>query len=300
MKDFDFERLDGHLLRTFLMILEESSVSLAAARLDVTQSTVSHALNKLRKILGDPLFVRSGQGLTPTETALSLKTPVLDVLDRLQSLTEFRPFDPRTEKMHFVIAANDMQRDLIFPQLLHSAWANDIDLTMELRPSGIPNVGRLRDARCDMILTPVPPDAPDLMQRKLFSGEMKVFYDPKHCTPPRTLDEYIHADHVGVQFALGGSAEEVIVSSELLKVPQAKVSVSNFAGIPPFVLGTKLITTNIEFMARTSLNMLAMADLPFAADPISIYMAWHQRSTNDPAHKWLRHEIQEICDEMQF
>ena len=77
MKDFDFEKLDGQLLKTFLLILEENSVSVAAERLDVNQSTVSHSLNKLRRILGEPLFVRSGQGRTPTETALALKAPVL-------------------------------------------------------------------------------------------------------------------------------------------------------------------------------------------------------------------------------
>ena len=76
MKKIDFKRLDGQVLHMFLIILQESSVSLAAERLGVTQSTVSHALNKLRIILGDPLFVRSGQGLTPTETALALKAPI--------------------------------------------------------------------------------------------------------------------------------------------------------------------------------------------------------------------------------
>lgn len=275
-------------------------MSLAAERLGVTQSTVSHALNKLRTILGDPLFVRSGQGLTPTETAVALKAPILEVLDQLQSLTDLRPFDPRSEKMHFVVAANDMQRDLIFPRLLHEAWEDSIDLTMELRPSGVPSVGLLRDARCDLILTPLPPDAPDLIQRKLFTGELKVFYDPEQRTPPRALKDYLAAEHVAVHFALGGSADEVIISSELQTIPKAKVSVSNFAGIPPFLLGTQLITTQFEFMAKTSLSPLAMSDLPFQADPISIYMVWHQRSTNDPAHKWMREKTRAISQDLQI
>lgn len=300
MKDFDYHKMDGQLLRTFLMILEESSVSLAAERLDVTQSTVSHSLNKLRKILGDPLFVRSGQGLTPTETALSLKVPVLEVLDGLQALTDLRPFDPTSEHMQFVVAANDMQRDLIFPRLLHSAWDADIDLTLELRPSGVPSVGLLRDARCDLLLTPLPPDAADLMQQKLFSGKMKIFYDPKKREAPKTLDEYLDAVHVAVHFALGGSSDEVIVSADLVAPPKPKVSVSNFAGIPPFLVGTNLITTQFEYMQHSSLSELAMADLPFHAEPVSIYMVWHQRSTNDPAHRWLREQVREITQKRRF
>ena len=60
MNEIDFYRLDGKILKTFHFILEETSVSRAADRLDLTQSAVSHTLAKLRKILGDPLFVRSG------------------------------------------------------------------------------------------------------------------------------------------------------------------------------------------------------------------------------------------------
>ena len=202
--------------------------------------------------------------------------------------------------MHFVVAANDMQRDLIFPRLLHEAWADAIDLTMELRPSGVPSVGLLRDARCDLILTPLPPDAPDLIQRKLFTGALKVFFDPEHRTPPKTLEEYLAAEHVAVHFALGEAADEVIVSTELTSIPKAKVSVSNFAGIPPFLLGTRLITTQFEFMSKTSLSPLDMADLPFQAEPVSIYMVWHQRSTNDPAHKWMRERIHEISRNIQL
>ncbi len=76
MSKIDYSNLDGKTLRTFLTILEETSVSKAADRLGVTQSAVSHTLAKLRLILGDPLFVRSGQGLTPTERAIALSEPV--------------------------------------------------------------------------------------------------------------------------------------------------------------------------------------------------------------------------------
>ena len=148
MKEIDFHKLDGQILRTFLVILEESSVSRAADRLDMTQSAISHTLAKLRKILGDPLFVRSGQGLTPTETALSLKGPIQEVLDRLKALTDQRAFDPRAEAMHFVVAANDIQRDLVFPELFRRTRADGITLSLEIKPSGVPSVSLLRDALC--------------------------------------------------------------------------------------------------------------------------------------------------------
>lgn len=298
MKNFDFYKLDGQLLRTFLTILEESSVSLAAERLDVTQSTVSHSLNKLRSILGDPLFVRSGQGLTPTETAISLKTPVLEVLDKMRALSDQRPFDPKSEAMRFVIAANDMQRDLIFPPLLRKAKEDGVNLSLELRPSGVPSVSLLRDARCDLIVTPLPPDAPDMIQQKLFTGDMMCFYDAGFREPPDSIADYMAARHVGVQFVLGGMSSDVLIAPDLPEKPKPSITVSNFAGITPFVEGTDVIATEIEHMRFTSLRNLAMAPLPFKTEPVTVFLVWHERSQNDPAHRWLREAVKSVCRDL--
>ena len=298
MSETDIMRLDGQVLKTFLVILEESSVSRAADRLDLTQSAVSHTLAKLRKTLGDPLFVRSGMGLVPTETALSLKAPAQDILDRMKALTQERPFDPCKESLHFKIAANDMQRDLVFPRLMRDALRDGIDLRLEIVPSGVPSVAMLRDARCDLLLTPLPPDGPDFIQRKVFTGEMRLFYDAQQREAPKTLENYIASEHIAVQFAMGGSSAQALKSSELTERPAPRVAVSNFAGITPFVQGTTLLATEAEFMGHTSLRALDMAPLPFKAEPINVFMVWHERATNDPAHKWLRHQIIAIAAEV--
>lgn len=295
MRDFDVNQIDGQVIRTFLVILEESSVSKAAERLGVTQSAVSHTLSKLRKMLGDPLFIRSGQGITPTEMALSLKAPAQDILDRMKALTDRRPFDPTLETIQFTIAANDMQRDLVFPELMRSSMEQGIDLALEVMPSGVPSVALLRDARCDLILTPLPPDAPDLIQRKLFTGQMLCFFDDECTTPPTSVEDYLAAEHIGVQFALGGASSEALKSEDLPTEPRPRVTVSNFSGILPFVKGTGLIATQIEYLRHTSLRDLAHAPLPFRSEPVSMFMVWHKRSTNDPAHKWLRSRTLEIA-----
>ena len=107
MKKIDFYSLDGRGLKTFLVVLEEMSVSRAAERLGVTQSAVSHTLDKLRLALGDPLFVRSGRGIAATERAVSLQEPVRQVLDDLKGLTDQRVFDPSIGTLELTIAAND-------------------------------------------------------------------------------------------------------------------------------------------------------------------------------------------------
>ena len=78
MSDFDHFDLDGHSLRLLVAVVEEGAVTRAAWRLGVTQSAVSHGLDKLRAIVGDPLFVRSGRGIVPTARALALVASCVD------------------------------------------------------------------------------------------------------------------------------------------------------------------------------------------------------------------------------
>lgn len=115
MSKIDYSTLDGRALRTFLTVLEEESVSKAAEQLGVTQSAVSHTLDKLRVAFGDPLFVRSGRGIHPTERASALREPVQSVLDDLKALADERQFNPKHEPMEYTIAANDLARVLLFP-----------------------------------------------------------------------------------------------------------------------------------------------------------------------------------------
>ncbi len=290
--------LDGHILRTFLAILENSSVSIAAERLDVTQSAVSHTLAKLRRILGDPLFVKSGQGLSPTETAISLKEPVQKALDDLKRLTDRRAFDPRSEHMRFVIAANDMQRDLVFPQLMREAQKEEISVDLEFMPSSQPNVFMMREGRCQMALTPLPPDAPDIYQKSLFSGKMICYYDSNMRDPPNSWEEYCNDEHLRVRFSTGHTSLDVLSSIDKSRIKEPRVSVPNFNAIPRFIKGTRLIATEIDLMHIETLKSLDAAPLPFESESVTIYLVWHERSTNDPSHIWLRHRIQKIADEV--
>ncbi len=299
MSNIDFTDLDGKVLRVFLTILEESSVSKAADRLGVTQSAISHTLSKLRQVLGDPLFVRSGQGLTPTERALSLKEPVQQVLDNMRALTEGRPFDPLSEQMDIQIATNDMPRELIFPALLRKTRSEGVRLQLEFIPSGVPDPDLLRSDRCQLMLTPLPPDGPDIFQKRLVTSPLMMFYDAAHCEPPKDWQTYCNSDHVEVRFADGRNARAVMRGVDQSQIRPPVVTLPHFNAIPPFVKGSDLISTDTALMKRGPLAALDCAPLPFECEPVSIYMVWHQRSANDPAHRWLRDQIEMIAATLQ-
>ncbi|MGI9370552.1 MAG: LysR family transcriptional regulator [Ruegeria sp.] len=299
MSKIDFTDLDGKVLRTFLTILEESSVSKAADRLGVTQSAISHTLAKLRQVLGDPLFVRSGQGLIPTERALSLQDPVQAVLDGMRALTQERPFDPLAEEIAIQIATNDLPRELIFPDLLRRARSDGVRLQLEFIPSGVPDPAILRNDRCQLMLTPLPPDGPDIFQKRLMTSPLMVFYDGDRREPPRDWQSYCLSDHVEVRFVDGRNARAVMRGVDQSQIKPATVTLPHFNAIPSFVKGSDLISTDTELMKKGPLATLDCASLPFDCEPVSIYMVWHQRSTNDPAHRWLRARIEAIATTLQ-
>jgi DNA-binding transcriptional LysR family regulator len=108
------------------------------------------------------LFVRAGRGIESTAKARALQASVESVLDDLKSLTDHRDFDPLVEQMEFTIAANDFPIQLIFPKLLRELSEEGVQLRIRFIPSGIPSVSILRASRYRMLITPTPPDDPEL------------------------------------------------------------------------------------------------------------------------------------------
>ncbi len=293
MKEIDYLTLDGQSLRTFLTVIEELSVSRAADRLGVTQSAVSHTLDKLRGAFGDELFVRSGRGIAATNRAVALREPIQVALDNLKSLTNERTFDVSKSKLHFTVAANDFSRDLIFPNLFRQTRHQGIDLRLRLLPSGVPTALMLNENHCDLLITPILPDGQDIFQVALFEDTLSCFYDSECRSAPLTLEEYVSSDRVSVVFSDGQDSSVVLDKALASQLPDAIVSVPNFAGLASFIRGTSMIATEISLMGRSLLAELTSAALPFDVDTLTVYMVWHRRNHLDPAHRWLREHIKE-------
>ncbi len=123
----DYADLDGRLLKLLLAVVETGSITGAALQLGVTQSAVSHLLDKLRAITGDPLFVKSGRGIVATQRAVLLAVHARELLAGMERFALSGDFDPARWKTTFTIAANDFQRDVLLPPLMQhlaraSAW----------------------------------------------------------------------------------------------------------------------------------------------------------------------------------
>jgi DNA-binding transcriptional LysR family regulator len=296
MNKIDHLTLDGQTLTTFLTVLEETSVSRAADRLGVSQSAVSHTLDKLRKLFSDPLFVRVGRGIAPTARALKLRAPVESVLNDLKALTEKRNFDPLGEQMEFTIACNDFPLQLIFPKLLIELTDEGVDLRIRFISAGIPRASTLRASRYRLLISPTPPSDPDLVKVSLVESKMAVFYDAGSRKPPKTRKQYIDSNYVDVRFSDTESALMALPLADRSALNAATVSVPNFGSLAPMISGTQNITTQLDIMKLGLLKQLDCCPLPFETKPLHLFLIWHRREHDDPAHQWFR---QRIIDSMK-
>jgi len=296
MSKIDYLDLDGNTLRTFLTVLETMSVTRAAEILGVSQSAVSHTLDKLRTTFDDPLFVRDGRGIRSTAKAQSLRGQIEAILDGLKSLSYEHKFDPLVEPIEFTIATNDFPLGFIFPTLLKEVYAEGFKPIIHFVPAGIPSANLLRTSGCQMLITPAPPDKKNIFSESLVQSKMVCFYDPKIRKPPKTRKQYVDSRYAEVRFSSTETSQQVLPSeiTSALNVPS--ISVPNFNALPALIEGTDLITTQLELMSRTLFKDLDWTPLPFKIEPLSLYLVWHRRDNDDPAHQWLRQRIIETVN----
>ncbi|RWO81235.1 MAG: LysR family transcriptional regulator [Mesorhizobium sp.] len=119
LNEIDLSRTDLNLLVLFEAVLGEGHVGRAADRLNLTPSAVSHGLGRLRRLLNDPLFLRTPKGVVPTARATELAAPIADVLARVRSvMATAAPFDPATAMRRLAIGAPDGVSAVILRPLL--------------------------------------------------------------------------------------------------------------------------------------------------------------------------------------
>lgn len=291
MNDFDVLQLDGRQLRLLLTVLETGSITRAAERLGLTQSAVSHGVQRLRALLGDPLFVKSGRGIVATARAQSLQGPTRELLAALQRFAHAGAFDPRHWQAQVTVAANDLQRDLLLPPLLQRLRCHAPGVTLRIVPSGAPGPEVLREQRVNLLLTPRPPLAEDLLQRRLFQDRWVVFYDAAQRPAPQTLQDYLAADHVTVVYEGGRT---LALDDWMLRRGVRRrfcASVPAFAGLGALLRGSDLLATAPSGLGRHLLAGLAQVPPALPCPPLPVYMVWHRRDHDDAAHRWLREQL---------
>ena len=303
MNQIDHLALDGHALRLFLAILEEGSITAAAGRLGLTQSAVSHSLQKLRLVLNDPLFVKSGRGIVATAHARAMAEPARDLLLKMKEFASGARFVPSEARLSLTIAANDFQCNLLLPTLFRSLEAKIARINLRIIPSQAPSLNLLRDNHCDLLISPRPPAGSDIMQKLLLRDEYVCFYDPQARAAPHDAKDYLAARHVSVVYPDSGRLH-FDLSLEAIGIERdIAVAVPSFSGVPEFLRGSTMLASLPSLLRSHAMRDFAQAALPLEASAagafreLPMYMVWHRRYQSDPAHVWLRGELETVAAE---
>ncbi|WP_035971368.1 LysR family transcriptional regulator [Bradyrhizobium sp. WSM3983] len=299
MKEIDHLALDGHALELFLAVLEEGSVTAAATRLGLTQSAVSHGLNKLRRIAGDPLFAKSGRGIVATAHAQALAAKARALIDQMRSFAGGVTFEPKLAQLSLTIAANDFQRDLLLPKFFDHVAAQVKSLNLRVNPSRSPSPAMLRENRCDLLVTPLPPSGVDIMQRRLLSDQYVCYFDSKARTAPSGRGAYLTAHHITVVYT---DNERLDFDRRLAAKGfhrEIAISVPSFSGVPSFLRGSRMLASMPSLLASGVMRGFAQVRIPLASRTrtlaeLPMFMVWHQRYQKDPAHRWIRNQLETI------
>jgi len=196
-----FDKIDLHLIRVLHTVLTERSVSRAALRLGMYQPAVSAALKRLRDLSGDPLLVRSGSGMVPTDAGLRMIEPSASILRAAEVLfTGARGFDPQTSTNTFRVAASDYLDPLFLPQLVSQIKAQAPLCHIEIHPLSAASDYHAQLAQGDVDVVVgnwlKPPE--DLHLGKLFADEVVCTVSKDHPAARRgwTQESWLEAEHI--------------------------------------------------------------------------------------------------------
>ena len=292
MKYFDWSDLDVQLLQLLVAVVDTGSITQAAQVLGVTQSAVSHQLNKLRVITGHDLFVKSGRGIVATARAEALAPQARELLRQLQSFAQADSFEPARWQTTLTIAANDFQRDVVLPRLANRLRSQAPVVALRVIASGIPSLEMLRDGVCDIAISPRPPEGSDIMQKRLFEDHYRVFFDAGARDAPQTLEAYLAADHITVLYEPKRplDLDRTLAARGIQR--HFAIMVPGFAGMPAFLHGSLLLATAPGLLRHGLLQGFANVSMPLPCPSLPMYMIWHRRKQHDPAHRWLREQLE--------
>jgi DNA-binding transcriptional LysR family regulator len=202
LNEIDLSRADLNLLVLFAVVLEEGHVGRAAERLNLSPSAVSHGIGRLRRLLNDPLFLRTPKGVVPTTRAVELAEPVADILARARRvIASAAPFDPATSRRRFVIGAPDAMATVLLPSLLAALGrdAPGIDIGVSHLQFGDAALAALDARTVDVALTPTEGAPARFVERVLYREDFVVAMRPGHpYAGDPTLERYCAMQHLVV------------------------------------------------------------------------------------------------------
>jgi DNA-binding transcriptional LysR family regulator len=294
----DLRRIDLNLLVILDALLSEQHVTRAAERLHLSQPAVSHALARLRDLLGDPLLVRQVGTLVPTARALELAAPLAEALAQVQALLAPNRFDPALAKRRFRVAMSDYSAAIFLPGLVRTLRrdAPGIDLQI-VQASREGMVDGLLNGDLDLAAGVFPDMPAELRTTPLFEEHYTCLVDRSSLPDSGVLDlpTYVSRPHVLLEMRGSGTPEIERALTAIRERRHVAISLPHWGVAPQLIQGTDLIlTVSSRGLQAIDQEPLMTVPPPFHIPAFAFELAWHTRRGGDSGLQWLIGKLREL------
>ena len=294
----NWRSIDLNLLVVFDAVMRERSVTRAGRLIGLSQPAMSHALNRLRHMLGDELFVRTPDGMAPTPRAESLAEPLRNALSEVQLALEPQAFDPRDSDRRFAIGLNNFAAVVIAPLLVSAACGQAPAVRFDMRPSGNLDIADCLD-RGDIDLALGGQESPG----ERFGGEL-LLEDPfvlvMRRGHPAGRSEMTAEALAGLRYLeISSSGEDTGFLDRWLVargLAREVVVRAPYLSARPILADSDLVTVFSRRVAQVFVRNfpLELHEPAFDSPMVRTIMVWHRRLDSHPAHRWLRDRVTSV------
>lgn len=297
----NIRHIDLNLLPVLDALLRHRSVSLAARELDMSQSALSSALGRLRELLGDALFVRTGRGMLPTARATQLAAPLATILAQVRE-TVLSPggFVPQQARRRFTLCLSDVGSYVLWPRIVGAVREQAPGVTLRLRTLEQAAIGpALESGDVDLAVGAYPGLPATLFQRRLYDrgyvGLVRAGHPLAGQRP--SLTQFAAAAHVVVRLASGiqeridaGLAHAGLSRTVAQEMP-------SYLMLPPLLASGDYLAVIPGQLADVfgQFGHFALLELPLPLPVSTVRLHWHRRFHEDPGNAWLRDTIARDC-----
>ncbi len=293
---------DLNLLFALNALLSEGSVAKAAERLGLSESAMSRALARLRDSTGDPLLVRAGRAMVLTPHALALRDRVRELVQESRAVLQpaGANMDPSTLQHLFTIRANDGFIEAFAHLLVARAAREAPGVRLRFAPKPNKDVRPLREGLLDLDVGVLGESGPEVRVQALYRDRFIAVVREGHpllAEPEITAERYAACDHVVTSRhgRTAGPVDSALAAMGLRR--NTAVVVPSFSTALSIAAETELVALipSSYFAQLRARGTLRSFPLPMPTEQITVSQMWHPRLDRDPAHRWLRGVMLEVC-----
>jgi DNA-binding transcriptional LysR family regulator len=295
-------KLDLNLLRVAVALLDAGSASRAAKSLGISQPSVSESLAKLRRHFDDALYVRSGNGMSPTPLGAEIGTAARAILHDVEEKLGARvPFDPSQHHRPYTFALSDVGEIVFLPKLARALAAASPETpirSVSMRPDQLAKA--MEDGEVDLAVGFFPDlKREQFFQKRLFTHHFVCLIRSDHPVTGHTLtlEQFLALPHAVVHSE--GRSQEIFESHLVENGLVRKIAIytPHFLSIPTLIARSDMLVTVPHAMGiafgRPSYRLRVM-QLPFESPRIQLRQHWHAKVNKEARNVWLRGIVGEL------